>query len=226
MGQDALLDKNFKPSLIAEDHDNAGEIMRLIARGRALAIVPSPLILALQDVGTNNKYSWGTGFRYTLMPNPSPSDLENSSLDAIEKTNISGTESVQLDEVFVFADLEHYYPVPTEGYVRTVLQVGAARGGTTAGTTYLTKAILDLGYIDTGGTFTSESSGNALINLKTTSTSYQSKSVQAWLSHSFEIPSGKKFALRVRLCAKMETANDGKIKLYLSRGSFDSYIEF
>jgi len=51
-------------------------------------------------------------------------------------------------------------------------------------------------------------------------------SSQVWLDWNFDIPSGYKLALRVRLCGYRQTTESGKMKLCCSRGSYDSYLEF
>ncbi|OQX75289.1 MAG: hypothetical protein B6D54_06105 [Epsilonproteobacteria bacterium 4484_65] len=183
--------------------------------------------LVLQKVTT--KYPWGSDFGYLLMLNPSPSDLDgNDTLDYIEKTGITDTsEALQIDQTFVFADLEHYDALPSSGgYVRAVAQAGVARTGSTDGNVYLTKITFDLGYVDSSGNFTSKSSATATTNFNTNSTSYDLCSGQAWLSYDFDIPSGYKLALRVRLYGKVATTESGKMKLCCGRGSYDSFLEF
>jgi len=187
----------------------------------------SNIVLALQKV--SDKYPWGDDFDYLLMLNPSPSDLDgDSTLDYEEKTGITDTtEAEQIDKTFVFADLEHYDILPTKGgYVRAVAQAGIARTGSTDGNVYLTKITFDLGYVDSSGNFTSKSSATATTNFNTNSTSYDLCSGQAWLSYDFDIPSGYKLALRVRLYGYIATTESGKMKLCCGRGSYDSYLEF
>ena len=227
MSENALLDANRKPSLLAEDAVSAGETKRLKTARGALLVTSAPLILCLQKVST--KYPWGSDFAYLLMPNPSPSDLNgNSGLDYEEKTGITDTsEALQLDKTFVFADLEHYDVLPSQGgYVRAVAQAGIARTGSTDGNVYLTKIVFNLGYVNSDGTFTSQSEATATLNFSTNSTSYQLCSGQVWLDWDFSVPSGYRLALRVRLYGYIATTENGKMKLCCGRGSYDSYIEF
>ena len=184
-------------------------------------------IFVLQKV--NTKYPWGNGFDYLLMSNASPSDLDgDSTLDCEEKTGITDTsEALQIDKTFVFADLEHYDVLPIKGgYVRAVAQAGIARTGSTDGNIYLTKITFELGYVNSSGTFTSKSSANATPNFSTNSTDYQLCSGQVWLDWNFDIPSGYRLALRVKLYGYKATTEHGKMKLCCGRGSYDSYLEF
>ena len=184
-------------------------------------------VLALQKV--NDKYPWGDGVSYLLMFNPSPSDLDgDSTLDYEEKTGITDTsEALQIDKTFIFADLKRYDILRAKGgYMRAVAQAGIARTGDTDGNVYLTKITFDLGYVDSSGNFTSKSSANATPNFSTNSTSYQLCSGQAWLKWDFDVPAGYRLALRVRLYGYKATTENGKMKLCLSRGAYDSYLEF
>ena len=185
--------------------------------------------LVLQKV--SDKFPWGDGFYYLLMPNPNPSDLDGNDayiLDFEEKTNITDTsETLQIAKVFVFADLEHYNILPPKGgYVRAVVQGGIARTGETSGDVYLTKMIFDLGYVDSSGNFTSKSNAVATPDFHTDKTDYQSCSGQAWLNWNFDIPNGHLLALKAQLYGKVASGVTGKMKLCCSRGSYDSYLEF
>jgi len=226
MKENALFDANHKPSLLAENADTR-ETGRLRCRGGALVVVAGPLMLALQKV--NNKYSWGNGFAYLLTVGRNPSDLDgDKNLDREEKTGITDTsEALQIDKVFVFADLGHYYVLPPKGgLVRAVVQAGVARTGSTSGNVYLTKITFNLGYVDSSGNFTSKSAADATPNFYTNKTDYQLCSGQAWLDWNFDILSGYRLALRVRLYGYKATTEHGKMKLCCTRGSFDSYLEF
>ena len=225
MKENALFDANHKPSLLAENADTR-ETGRLRCRGGALVVVAGPLMLALQKV--NNKYSWGNGFAYLLTVGRNPSDLDgDKNLDREEKTGITDTsEALQIDKVFVFADLQHYYVLPPKGgLVRTVVQTGIARTGGT-GDVYLTKMTFSLGYVDSAGSFTSGSTADATPNFYTDKTDYQLCSGQAWLNWDFDIPDGRMFALRVQLYGKVDSGVTGKMKLCCSRDAYDSFLEF
>ncbi|RLI41453.1 hypothetical protein DRO59_06905 [Candidatus Bathyarchaeota archaeon] len=225
MNEDALLDANHKPSLLAEDVDTS-KTGRLKARSGALLVTVAPLMLRLQKVSC--KYPWGSTFAYLLMSNPNPSNLEgNIELDYIEKTGITDTsEALQISEIFIFADLEHYDVIPSKGgYARAVVQVGVARTGSTSGNVYLTKVTHDLGYVTSSGDFTSKSTADASINFYTNETDYQLCSSQVWLEYNFDIPSGCRLALQVRLYGYIDTTENGKMKLCCGRGSCDSYLE-
>jgi len=223
--ENALVDGNRNASLLAEDADSR-ETARLRCRGGAQAVIPGPMVLALQKV--NDEYPWGDGFAYLLMPNPNPADLDgDESLDREEKTGITNTtETKQIDEVFVFADLQHYYVLPPKGgFVRAVAQAGiVVTGGT--GNVYLTRVAFSLGHVDSAGSFTSESTADATPNFSTNSTSYQLCSGQVWLDWNFDVPDEQMLALRVQLYGKVDSGVTGSMKLCCSRGSFDSYVEF
>jgi len=224
MKQNALIDGFGHPSLLA---DREGQTERLRSRGGALVIVPGPLTLVLQKVTT--KYPWGDDFAYLLMPGPSPSNLDgNNALDQEEVTNITSTNETKIiEKVFVFADLEHYWLLPPKGgLVRAVAQAGVARTGDTDGDVYLTKIVFSLGYVNTSGSFTSKSSATAATNFHTNSTDYKLCSGQAWVDWDFDIPSNCKLAEKVELYGKIASTESGKMKLCLSRGSHDSYLEF
>jgi len=184
--------------------------------------------LVLQKV--SDKFPWGNGFYYLLMPNPSPTNLNGNNivLDFEEKTGITDvSEALQIAKVFVFADLEHYNILPPKGgYVRAVVQSGVARTGSTNGNVYLTKIIFDLGYVNFNGDFTSKSNAIAEPNFYTNKTDYQLCSGQSWLEWNFDIPSEHRLALQVKLYGYKETTEHGKMKLCCSRGSYDSYLEF
>jgi len=224
--ENALLDANYKPSLLAEDVDT-NQTGRLKSRSGALLVTAAPLMLPLQKV--NCKYPWGNSFAYLLATSPSPSNLEgNNALDYIEKTNITNTtEALQISEVFVFADLEHYDVLPPRGgYVKAVIQAGVARTGSTSGNVYLSKVAHELGYVDIDGSFTSKSVTDAVFNFHTNKTDYQLCSSQVWLDWNFIIPKDCLLALRVELHGYVETTQSGKMRLYCRRGSYDSYLEF
>lgn len=226
--ENALIDGNHNASLLAEDADSR-ETARLRCRSGAQVIVTGPLVLALQKV--NDKYPWGDDFAYILAVGRNPTDLDgDKSLDCEEETNITDvTEALQIDKVFVFADLEHYYVLPPKGgLVRAVAQGGIARTGASDGKVYLTKITFNLGYVNSAGTFTSGSTADATPNFSTNSTDYQLCSGQAWLDWDFDIPSEYMLALRVRLYGYRENGDTEhfKMKLCCARGSFDSYLEF
>ena len=226
--ENALLDANYKPSLLAEDVDT-GKTGRLRCRKGALVVVVGPLVLVLQKV--SDKHPWGNNFAYLLMPNPSPSDLDgDNTLDYEEKTGITDTtEAEQINKTFVSADLEHYDVLLVKGgYIRAVAQAGIARTGSTSGDVYLTKITFDLGYVDSSGDFTSKSSANATPNFSTNSTDYQLCSGQAWLDWDFDIPNECRLALRVKLYGYKAAGGteNFKMKLCCGRGSYDSYLEF
>jgi len=184
-------------------------------------------IFVLQKV--NTKYPWGNGFDYLLMSNASPSDLDgDDTLDYEEKTGIADTEeTLQIDKTFVFADLLRYDIQRAKGgYMRAVAKGGVARTGSTDGNVYLTKIVFQLGYVNEDGNFTSKSEATANTNFNTNSTDYEYCSGQAWLEWDFDVPAGYWPALRVMLYGKVATTESGKMKLCLSRGAYDSYLEF
>ncbi|RLC78565.1 MAG: hypothetical protein DRJ03_25080 [Chloroflexi bacterium] len=223
--ENALVDGNHNASLLAEDADSC-ETARLRCKGRALVTVGGPLMLALQKV--NDKYPWGDDFAYILAVGRNPSDLDgDDSLDCEEKTGITDTsETEQVNKIFVFADLRHYYVLPPRGgLVRAVVQAGiAVTNGT--GSIYLTKMTFGLGYVDSAGSFTSGSTADATPNFYTNKVDYQLCSGQAWLDWNFDIPSGRMLALRVQLYGRVDSGVTGKMKLCCGRGSYDSYLEF
>ena len=223
--ENALIDGNHNASLLAEDADSC-ETARLRCRSRALVVVAGPLVLALQKV--NDKYPWGDDLAYILAVGRNPSDLDgDDSLDCEEKTGITDTnETEQINKVFVFADLQHYYVLPPKGgLVRAVTQAGiAVTDGT--GNVYLTKVTFSLGYVDSAGSFASGSTADATPNFYTDKADYQLCSGQTWLDWNFDIPDERMLALRVQLYGKFDSGVTGKMKLCCSRGSCDSYLEF
>jgi len=191
------------------------------------------MFLVLQKVA--HKYPRVGGINYLLMVNPNPTDLYGNSLDCEEKTGITNTEEeVQIDKIFILADNERCNTIgepipilpPKGGLVRSVIQAGIARTGSTTGNIYLSKIIVSLGYVDSDSSFTLKSEENNTLNFYTNKTAYQLCSSQVWLDWNFDIPSGYKLALRVRLYGYRQTTESGKMKLCCSRGSYDSYLEF
>ena len=191
------------------------------------------MFLVLQKV--IHEYPRQGGINYLLMVNPNPTDLYGNSLDCEEKTGITNTEeAVQIDKIFILADNERHNTIgelipvlpPKGGLVRSVIQAGIARTGSTTGNIYLSKIISSLGYVDGDNNFTSKSEESDTLNFYTNKTSYQLCSSQVWLNWNFDIPSGYRLALRVRLYGYKATTEHGKMKLCCTRGSFDSYLEF
>jgi len=191
------------------------------------------MFLVLQKVA--HKYPRVGGINYLLMVNPSPTNLYGNSLDCEEKTGITNTEeAVQIDKIFILATNERCNTIgealpilpPRGGLVRSVIQAGIARTGSTTGNIYLSKIITSLGYVDSDGNFTSESEESDVLNFYTNKTDYQLCSSQVWLDWNFAIPKDCRLALRVGLHGYVETTQSGKMRLYCRRGSYDSYLEF
>jgi len=171
-----------------------------------------------------NGYHWGGGQPYLLMENPSPSTLDNNdALDFIESNPINSTSSTcVLNVVFCSTDeMERQIYGPA----RIISSVGVKRtsGG---GLVYFDNIIGSVGYMDPSGVY-HEIGGDALpIPYNITSGTYVERTTQLFANilPSFSTD-GNRLAARVSIYAFVDANTTGKVRLNLTRGSADSYIE-
>ena len=180
--------------------------------------------LILQKVTTVHPYG---NFTYQLRFNEgNPTNLDgDNNLDKEEVNVTNDTEAKLIDKTFILVGPEYTPLLPVVDYIRTIIQAGVKRTGSTNGNVYITKAILRLGYADVNGIFAQKKTKTININFSTNSTDYQLISLQAWFDY-FSVPENYLFAFNVQLYGKKATTQSGKMKLCFSRGSFDSYVEF
>lgn len=204
------------------------EILRRTFNGEAFKVASPFEIFCLQKV--NDKWPFGDGQNYILKANPNPSNLENPekcNLDYEEAEITETNETLKIDKTFVLAlSVPRKIIVPAQ-IISCVVSVAIVRTGSTNGDVYWTKATFDVGIMDASGNFTSKVDGEATPDFSTNSTGYQHCSGLAFLNlaNSFVISESERLALRVQIYNKIATTEKGKVKLYLSRGSFDSFMQ-
>jgi len=182
----------------------------------------------------NDGYTFGTvTYTYLMMPQLSPSDLDNDpALDIEEKTGIVDTaETLQIDKVWLWLPefyqgykIENNYL--TKGIGRFTIALSVAGDGTYA--TTLSKVTVDIGYVDEAGAFTSKGSADATPNVSQTPTTYLDFSGQCFIDITeTSITRYAMFAVRTRVYAYVASGSTGgKIKIRCTRGSTDTYLEF
>jgi len=204
------------------------EILRKVFDGEAFKIDSPFKIFCLQKV--NDKWPFGDGQSYILKTTPNPSDLENPESCALdyEEAEITETdETLKIDKTFVLAlSVPRKIIVPAQ-IIPCICCVGIVRTGSTEGDVYWTKGVFNLGIMDASDNFTSKVNGEATPNFSTNSTTYQKCSGLAFLNltNGFEIAATERLALRVQIYNKIATTEKGEVRLYLSRGSFDSFMQ-
>ena len=170
-----------------------------------------------------NPYVFGGNKTYLLMENPSPSNLINGvDFSASLPFTNSATTSVY-DEVFVCTEKTDKSITHS---VRGVITIGVKRTSTD-GTVYFDKINMNIGYINSAGTFTSVYNADATHAFSTTSETYVDLCLQDFvgITNDYSL-ADKRFAVKVSIFAHVDSADTtGQVGMYHTRGSADSYVE-
>ncbi|MCK4522077.1 MAG: hypothetical protein KAU20_05870 [Nanoarchaeota archaeon] len=188
---------------------------------RVYSVADNPNILTMFAQKVNDAYPWGTGHTDIFSRNPSDLDSDDT-LDYYEVTGMTNTdEEVKITKKFVHADLNPL-PYVTKPF-KAIAQIAIAKG---TGNSYCTKVVFTAGLMQEDGTFVSKLVATATPNVSTDSTSYQFLSAQAFFptSPAYEIKAIERFCLQMDVWGKVAAGN-GKIKLMISRGSGDSFVD-
>lgn len=195
----------------------AGQIVVMMRREKK--------IFLLQKV--NDPYIF-SNHNYTkiLLENPSPANLDKDvTLDAEESINFSNTSTnVVLTQKFILTEIIERDVTDTE---RAVISV-SARVTSTAGTVFLDKCNVAIGYFDTSDTFFPQMNADMTPSFSTTSTSYIEITGQSLINTNvFTLDPNKRFGIEVKVYAHVDlVATTAKVRINCTRGSADSYIEF
>ena len=170
-----------------------------------------------------NPYVFGGNNERLLMENPSPSNLING-VDFFATTSFSNTASaIVYDKVFVCTEKTNKSITHS---VRGVITIGVERT-TTSGTVHVDKININIGYINSAGTFTSVYNADATHAFSTESQAYVNLCLQDFvgITNDYSL-ANKRFAVRVKIFAHVDaTTTSGQLGVYHTRGSADSYVE-
>ena len=186
------------------------------------AVVAQKKQFVMQRV--TNGYNWVEEQHYLLMENPSPSTLDNNDeLDFVESNPIGNTSTtVVLNVIFCSTDeaIKQIY-----GLARIISSVGVKRISGN-GSVYLDVVILAVGYIDSSGEYHEAGVGETAIPYSTASVEYVERTIQLFtrILISFSTDENR-LAVHVEIHASVDAGTVGQVRLNLTRGSADSYIE-
>ena len=170
-----------------------------------------------------NPYVFGGNNERLLMENPSPSNLING-VDFFATTSFSNTASaIVYDKVFVCTEKTNKSITHS---VRGVITIGVERT-TTSGTVHVDKININIGYINSAGTFTSVYNADATHAFSTASGTYVGLCLQDFVGivNDYSLVD-KRFAVKVNVFAHVDaTTTTGQLGMYHTRGSADSYVE-
>jgi len=186
------------------------------------AVVAQKKQFVMQRV--TNGYVWGEEQQLLLMENPSPSTLDNNdALDFVESNHIVNTsEAPVLDVIFCSTDetKKQIY-----GLARIISSVGVKKISGT-GSVHLNNVMLGVGYIDSLGTYYEAGMKEMPITYTTASGTYVERTTQLFanIPTSFSTD-GNRLAAHVTISAFVDANTVGQVRINLTRGSADSYIE-
>ena len=169
-------------------------------------------------------YNWGITQQLLLMENPSPSNLDgNDALDFKESNEINNTSStLVLGVIFCCTDemKRQIY-----GLARMIVSVGLKRTSGT-GSVYLDNIVMSVGYINSSGGYNEMGAKSMYIPYSTTSETYVERTTQLFVNvpTSFSTD-GNRLAARVQIYAYASANTVGQVRINLTRGSADSYME-
>ena len=109
---------------------------------------------------------------------------------------------------------------------RSVITIGIKRNSTD-GTVHFDKIKMNIGYINSAGTFTSVYNADATHTFSTTSGTYVRLCLQDFvgIANDYSLVD-MRFAVRVNVFAWVDSATTiGQLGMYHTRGSADSYVE-
>ena len=186
------------------------------------AVVAQKKQFVMQKV--TNGYNWAGGQQRLLMENPSPSTLDNNdALDFIESNQIDSTSSTcVIDVVFCSTDeMERQIYGPA----RIISSVGVKRISGD-GLVYFDDIIGGVGYMDPSGVYHEMGADSLPIPYNITSGTYVERTTQLFanIPNGFSTD-GNRLAARVSIYAFVDANATGQVRLNLTRGSADSYIE-
>jgi len=171
-----------------------------------------------------NGYHWAGGQQYLLMENPSPSTLDNNDeLDFIESNPINSTGStVVLNITFCSTDeMERQIYGPA----RIISSVGVKRTSGD-GLVYFDNIVGSVGYMDPSGVYHEIGMDSSPIPYNITSETYVERTTQLFVNLPTGFSTdGNRLAARVSIYAFVDANTTGQVRLNLTRGSADSYIE-
>ena len=218
------LTQQKKEVSIVQDADGT---VRLCTSADTNASVSSVVAQKKQFVmqSVTNGYHWGEGGqRRLLMENPSPSTLDNNdALDFIESNPIDSTSSTPvLNVIFCCTDeMERQIYGPA----RIISSVGVKRISGN-GLVYFDDIIGSVGYMDPSGVYHEMGADSSPIPYNITSGTYVERTTQLFVNLPTAFSTdGNRLAARVQIYAFVDANTTGIVRINLTRGSADSYIE-
>jgi len=186
------------------------------------AVVAQKKQFVMQKV--TNGYHWVVTQQLLLMENPSPSTLDNNdALDSVESDLIGNTSSAPVLNVIFCSTDETKKQI--YGLARIVLSVGVKRISGN-GTVYLDDVVLDVGYIDSSGTYHEMGASEMAIGYTTISETYVERTTQLFVNIPTAFSTdGNRLAVHVEIHASVDADTIGQVRINLRRGLADSYIE-
>jgi len=187
------------------------------------AVVAQKKQFVMQKV--TDGYHWGAVEQpFLLMENPSPSTLDNNdALDFVESNMIVGTTSTPVLNVIFCSTDETKKQI--YGLARIVSSVGVKRISGN-GSVHLDKVILAVGYIDSSGEYHETGAGETAIPYTTTSGEYVERITQLFVNIPTGFSTGEnRLAAHVGIYAHVDANTTGQVRINLTRGLADSYIE-
>jgi len=186
------------------------------------SVVAQKKLFVMQKVTAG--YNWGITQQLLLMENPSPSNLDgNDALDFKESNEINNTSStLVLGVIFCCTDemKRQIY-----GLARMIVSVGLKRTSGT-GSVYLDNIVMSVGYLDSSGMYHEMNSKYMPIPYNTTSETYVERTTQLFVNLPTAFSTdGNRLAARVQIYAFVDANTVGQVRINLTRGSADSYIE-
>jgi len=208
---------------IVEDTDGT---VRLCTSADTNASVSSVVAQKKQFVmqKVTNGYHWAEGQLYLLMENPSPSTLDNNNaLDFIESNQINSTSSTCVIDVTFCSTNEMEKQI--YGPARIISSVGVKRISGD-GLVYIDNIVGSVGYMDPLGVYHAMGADSLPIPYNITFGTYVERTTQLFanIAGGF-ITNENRLAARVSIYAFVDANTSGQVRLNLTRGSADSYIE-
>jgi len=157
------------------------------------------------------------------MENPSPSNLING-VDFFASDEFSNTASANVYNM-IFVCTENTNKSITH-VIRSVITIGVKRNSTD-GTVYFDKINMNIGYMNSVGTFISVRNADASHAFSTASETYVDLCLQEFvrITNDYSLV-GRRFAVKVNVFAHVDaTTTSGQLGVYHTRGSADSYVE-
>ena len=217
------LTQQKKEVSIVQDTDGTVRLCTSADTNASVSVVAQKKQFVMQRV--TNRYHWGEGGQqYLLMEDPSPSTLDNNNaLDFIESNQIDSTSStVVLNVTFCSTDeMERQIYGPA----RIISSVGVKRISGN-GSVHFDNIVGSVGYMDPSGVYHVMGTDSLPIPYNITSGTYVERTTQLFanIAGGF-ITNENRLAARVSIYAFVDANTTGQVRLNLTRGSADSYIE-